>query len=146
MTATRVIGYQNAIPWHVPADLKLFRQLTIGKPIIMGRKTFESIGRPLPKRHNLVVSRSLAPQAGITVLPSLEAALKRAAELAEHSCIIGGAAIYQAAMPIADELAVSWIPGEYPGDRYFPAIDPAIWRSVERQPYPGFLFERFARR
>lgn len=146
MTQARVIGYQNAIPWHVPEDLQHFKRVTLGNPIIMGRKTFESIGKPLPKRHNIVISRSLVAPSGVTVVPSLKAALDYAASLAEHSFIIGGAAVYAAALPLADDLYISCIPGDYPGDRYFPAISPNVWELAEVVRYETFTFKRFIRK
>lgn len=146
MTKDRVIGYQNSIPWHLPEDLKHFKTVTLGKPIIMGRKTYESIGRPLPKRHNIVVSQTLSPGEGITVVSSLTEALKYARTLSEHSFVIGGAALYQATMTAADNLYISCIPGHYTGDRHFPEIDPTIWELSEEVPFETFIFKRFERK
>jgi dihydrofolate reductase len=146
MTKERVIGYQNSIPWHLPEDLKHFKHVTLGKPIIMGRKTYESIGRPLPKRHNIVVSQTLSPREGITVVASLTEALDHANTLSEHSFIIGGAALYKAAMEVADNLYISCVPGPYTGDRHFPEIDPAIWKLAEEVPFKTFVFKRFERK
>lgn len=146
MTKDRVIGYQNSIPWHLPEDLKHFKTVTLGKPIIMGRKTYESIGRPLPKRHNIVISQTLSSEEGITVFSSLTEALEHAKKLSEHSFVIGGAALYEVAMTAADNLYISCIPGHYPGDRHFPEINPAIWELTEEVPFETFIFKRFERK
>ena len=131
MTEERLIGRGGALPWHLPAELRLFRQLTLGHPLIMGRHTFEAIGRPLPGRRNLVVSRTLAPAAGIEVCRRFEEALARAEE-AERVFLIGGRGIFAAALPVADTLRISWVRGRYEGDVYFPEYDPGEWEMVEQ--------------
>lgn len=154
-----VVGKNNALPWHLPADLKYFKRKTLGKPIVMGRKTFESIGRPLPGRTNIVVSRnkSYAPE-GVEVVDSLESSLLLAADIAatdgqEDLMVIGGAAIYAAALPLAECLYITEVHGEVAGDAYFPEVDWREWREVSRQrnpaPEPGgydFSFVVFHRR
>ncbi|MEO6013009.1 MAG: dihydrofolate reductase [Devosia sp.] len=130
-----VIGSGNAIPWRIPGDFAHFKRMTLGKPLIMGRKTFESIGRPLPGRTNIVVSRQegYQPQ-GVIVVSSLEMALERAqsiaaAERANEVMIGGGAEIYRQAMPLADRMYLSVIAAEPEGDAFFPQIDFEQWKS-----------------
>jgi dihydrofolate reductase len=133
-----VVGKNNALPWHLPEDLKYFKRMTLGKPIVMGRKTFESIGRPLPGRTNIVVSRnqSYAPE-GVQVVDSLKSSLTMAAEIAESGCqkdlmVIGGAAIYAAALPLAQCLYITEVHGEVEGDAFFPEVDWSLWHEVSR--------------
>ena len=130
----RVIGRDNQLPWHLPADLKHFKALTLGKPIIMGRKTWDSLGRPLPGRLNLVVSR----QPGLTlegaeVFATLEAAIERAdvwarEEDAEELMLIGGAQLYELGLEQADRLYLTRVGLEPEGDAFFPQIDESVWR------------------
>ena len=131
----RVIGAGNALPWRLPEDLKRFKSLTLGHPIIMGRKTWDSLGRPLPGRTNIVISRSAdfaAP--GIRVAGSLEASVALAASAgAAEAFVIGGADIYAQALPIADRLQLTEIDRDFAGDAYFPAVDPTQWRETLRE-------------
>ena len=135
-----VIGQDNDMPWRLPSDLKHFKAVTLGKPVVMGRKTFQSIGRPLPGRPNIVVSRNPDYCAeGIEVVPSLEAALERARALAaEAGCgevmVIGGGNLYAQAMKIADRLYITEVHAQPEGDTRFPDIDKAIWRESARIP------------
>ncbi|RUL55616.1 type 3 dihydrofolate reductase [Lysinibacillus antri] len=116
----RVIGYENKMPWHLPGELKYFKEQTMGKPMIMGRKTFDSIGRPLPGRRNIIITRNENYQAeGIEVVSSLEEALQLAGDV-EEIMIIGGEQIFKMALPIADRLYITHIENEFPGDTYFP--------------------------
>ena len=127
------IGLDGRLPWHLPEDLKRFKALTMGKPIVMGRRTFESIGRALPGRRNIVVSRQ--PQFrvdGCTVVPSLEAALAAAGE-AEETCVIGGAEIYRLALPLADTLHLTRVHATLDADAFFPAMDMAEWEELARE-------------
>ena len=127
----RVIGYENAMPWHLPGDLQYFKQVTMGKPIIMGRKTFESIGRPLPGRSNIVITRNENYAAeGIETVSSLDAALALV-EGVEEVMIIGGEQIFTQSLPIADRLYITLIDYEFTGDTYFPAYDE--WKLVSSQ-------------
>lgn len=127
----RVIGYENAMPWHLPGDLQYFKQVTMGKPVIMGRKTFESIGRPLPGRRNIIITRNEAYNAeGIEVVTSVEAALKLV-EGVEEIMIIGGEQIFTQALPIANRLYITLINHEFTGDTYFPAYEG--WHQVSAQ-------------
>jgi dihydrofolate reductase len=133
-----VIGRDNGLPWRLKSDLAHFRAVTMGKPVVMGRKTFLSIGRPLPGRTTIVVSRDRAFAApGVVVAPSLEAglsvargdALRRGAD-----CIfvVGGAELYAQAMPLAERLHITYVHRAVDGDTYFPAIDRGIWHETAR--------------
>ncbi len=129
-----VIGLDNRMPWHLPEDLAYFKRVTLGKPVVMGRKTFESIGRPLPGRLNIVVTRNPDWQAvGVQVAHSLDAALALAAAAApEEIMLIGGAELYRQALPQADVLYLTEIDAEFAGDAFFPGFDPADWR-IDRE-------------
>jgi dihydrofolate reductase len=122
----RVIGHGGRIPWHIKADLEHFKNLTTGHAVIMGRKTFESIGRPLPKRTNIVVTRNADfSHEGIVVAYSLEDALEKAKEYSENKreiFIIGGAELYAQALPHADKLYLTLVEGSFEGDAFFPDI------------------------
>ena len=127
-----VIGRDGALAWKISDDLRRFREITLGKPVIMGRKTFESIGRPLPERINIVVTRRPGPIDGVLVAPSIEEALRLGFEAAAHLaadevCIIGGAEIYALAMPVASRIYLTEVEAEVEGDTVFPAIDPLQW-------------------
>ncbi|MBG9453262.1 dihydrofolate reductase [Lysinibacillus sphaericus] len=118
-----VIGYENGMPWHLPGDLKYFKDKTMGKPMIMGRKTFESIGRPLPGRRNIVITRDASYHAdGIEVVTSLEGALALAGDVQEIM-IIGGEQIFRLSMDIADRLYITKINHSFNGDTYFPKYE-----------------------
>lgn len=126
-----VIGGNNKLLWHLPADLKRFKQLTLGHPVIMGRKTFESIGKPLPGRENVVITRNPDFKAeGITVLSSLDEVLKKFS--GQDVFIIGGAEIYAQSMSLADKIFLTRIYQLFEGDSFFPAIDERIWK-VKRE-------------
>lgn len=136
MAANRVIGYGNKMPWHLPADLRHFKQLTMAKPVIMGRKTFESIGnKPLPMRVNIVVSRDPNYQPnGVVIARDLNQALKIAeGHAAEEIMIMGGASIYEQALPIADRLYLTFIQLNVPGDAYFPDLSKHRWREISSE-------------
>lgn len=154
MAHGRVIGANNQMPWHMPADLRHFKQMTLGKPVIMGRRTFESIGRPLPGRRNLVISRQQGwSSEGVECCASLEAALALT-----HHCdevmIIGGGQLYREALPHADRLYLTHIDLAVEGDTWFPDYntDGYCWRQVtyeshaadDNNPYP-YCFELLAR-
>lgn len=131
----RVIGYQNQLPWHLPADLRHFKELTLGKPIIMGRKTFESIGKPLPGRKNIVVTRDQGYQAdGCVVAHSLPEALAQAGAASEVM-IIGGTELFAQALPLAHCLYLTFIRADFTGDVFFPLWDAAEWEETERQDF-----------
>ena len=132
----RVIGRAGTMPWRVPSDLKTFRRLTMGRPIIMGRKTYQSIGRALDGRTNIVVTRDAAFRAeNVVTSKSLSTALERAAgapNVDDHVMIIGGGEIYRAALPIADIIYMTEIAAEPEGDTWFPELDTAEWAETER--------------
>ena len=131
MAENRVIGIENRLPWRLPADLRWFRQQTLGKPVVMGRRTFESIGRALPGRDNLVISRDPTYAAvGCRMAHSIDAALTRVAT-APEVMIIGGASLYQQLLPRAHRLYLTTVHTEIEGDAWFPAIDPAQWQTRE---------------
>ena len=137
LAENRVIGRDNQLPWRIPADLKHFKALTMGKPIIMGRKTWESIGRPLPGRDNIIVTRDTNYQAeGCKVVHSVAQALQAAAG-ADEAMIIGGANLYQQTLDEADRLYLTQIRAEVEGDACFPDIDAQAWYEVERESYPA---------
>jgi dihydrofolate reductase len=136
MDRGRVIGAEGKLPWHIPEDLQRFKALTTGHTIIMGRKTFESIGRPLPKRTNIVVTRDSQWQAeGVAVAPSIEAALQKA--LGDEAFIIGGGEIYEQTVDQADRLYLTLVDGAYEGDAFFPDFDAAAFTEVSREQYDG---------
>ncbi len=146
MTEDQVIGYQNRLPWDLPQDLQYFRQMTLGKPIIMGHKTFASMGyKPLPKRQNILLSRDPKVQySHVQVVRSLDEALS-IAEPSEEIMVIGGEQIYALSLPRASRLYLSFIEGHYPGDTFFPKIDWKDWKLVSEQPMDGFkatIFDR----
>jgi dihydrofolate reductase len=160
MAANRAIGKDNRMPWHLPADLKHFKQTTMGCPVIMGRKTFESIlatlGKPLPGRANIVITRNRQfDHAGIVRVASPEAALEAALEATEQPVpageplsptlsrespgevfVIGGAEIYRAMLPLARRIVVTEIRHHFDGDAFFPGLDPHLWRETARRPQP----------
>lgn len=131
-----LIGRGNALPWHLPADLRHFKATTMGKPIIMGRKTFESIGKALPGRLNIVVTRQPGyTAAGCVVAGSLAQALQAAAGH-DEAFVIGGAALYREAIRQADRLYLTFIEAEFAGDTYFPAFEMAEWQEIDRRTQP----------
>jgi dihydrofolate reductase len=128
-----VIGRDNALPWHLPEDLKRFKRLTLGKPMVMGRKTFESIGKPLPGRLNIVVTRDANyRREGVVVAHDLEAALDAAGE-APEVMVIGGAELFRLCLPRATRLHLTRVHAHIPGDVYWPGIDTGQWRLTERE-------------
>lgn len=135
MTRERVIGRRGGLPWRIPGDLKHFKSLTLGKPILMGRKTHESIGKPLPGRSNIVITRDRGyGKEGIEVVHGLDGALGLAEEGgADEAMIIGGAEIYRLALPVAERLYVTEVHAEVAGDTYFPDTPADAWREVSRQ-------------
>lgn len=155
MAHDRVIGMNNQMPWHLPADLAHFKRVTLGKPVLMGRKTFESIGRPLPGRRNLVISRNPGYSAdGVEMVDSVEVALARLqAEGVEELMVIGGGYLYEQLLPRADRLYLTRIDLAVAGDTRFPTFPEAEWVRLEseshepddRNPHP-YLFETWQRR
>ncbi|RDH81674.1 MAG: type 3 dihydrofolate reductase [endosymbiont of Galathealinum brachiosum] len=125
----RLIGADNGMPWHLPADFKHFKEITMGKPVIMGRKTFESIGRPLPGRQNIVISRNGFSADGITSVNSIDAALQLVSDI-EEVMIIGGANIYQQMIEKSDRLYLTHVDAECEGDAWFPEFDVLEWNII----------------
>jgi len=134
------IGDAGKIPWHISDDLKRFKRLTLGHPIIMGRKTFESIGKPLPGRRNIILSRHPGPDH----FSSLEVALKSCGD--ETVFIIGGAEIYRLALPLADTLLLTHVHRQVAGDTRFPDYDHSQWREISREDTPEYSFVEYQRR
>jgi dihydrofolate reductase len=136
MASNRVIGLNNQMPWHLSADLKKFKKITMGAPILMGRKTHESIGRALPGRTNIIISRNPAYQplteTGCLVFNDIEKALESCRESSEVF-VIGGSDFYKSMLPIADTLYLTQIHQEFPGDTFFPELNIDQWREVERE-------------
>jgi dihydrofolate reductase len=142
MTNNRVIGRDNRLPWHLPDEMQHFMRTTLGKPVVMGRKQFESMGKPLSKRSNIVLSRNpeFAPD-GVAVVRTFDDALSYAAAVNrdpdnDEIMVIGGAEIYALALPRADRLYCTLIDAELDGDTFFPEFDMAQWREVSRSDHP----------
>jgi len=139
-----VIGRDNALPWHLPDDLKHFKQVTLGKPVVMGRKTFESIGKPLPGRQNIVVTRDANYQRpGITVVRSPEAALTAASD-APEIMVIGGAALFRDLLPRATRVHLTRVHSSVDGDVRWPGLEPREWRRVACEAHPADERHAFA--
>jgi dihydrofolate reductase len=137
MAQNGVIGRDNALPWRLPEDLKRFKEFTLGKPILMGRKTFEAIGRPLPGRANLVLTRDHDWRApGVIPVHSVEEALLQT-RTCDELVAIGGAEIYRLLLPLARRIYLTHVHADIPGDSYFPAFDPAQWDDVELHTQPA---------
>ena len=136
MARNRVIGRDNRLPWRLPEDLAYFKRVTLGHPVIMGRRTWESIGRPLPGRLNIVVSRNPGYRApGAVVVPSLDEAWRAAGD-ADEACVIGGTSLFEEALPVADRIHLTEVDAEVEGDTCFPDFDRSQWleREVARHP------------
>ncbi|HEY8191130.1 MAG TPA: dihydrofolate reductase [Alphaproteobacteria bacterium] len=152
MSENRAIGREGALPWHIPEDLKYFKRMTLGKPVIMGRKTFESIGsKPLPKRLNIVISRSRLLADGIGWAATVEDAIKLAKKEAQATgqneiMIVGGAQIYREAMPLTDRLYLTVIHRTVEGDAYFPDFDQSEWRETARDNHTEYSFVTMERK
>jgi dihydrofolate reductase len=130
--AQRGIGVDNKLPWHLPEDLAHFKRVTLGQPIIMGRKTFDSIGRALPGRRNIVITRNAGwRHEGVDAVTSLQAALDLIQDA--PASVIGGAQIFNAAMDIADRMIVTEIDHSFDCDTFFPPIDPSVWVETARE-------------
>ena len=131
-----VIGQQNALPWRLSGDLKRFKALTMGKPIIMGRKTYDSIGRPLPGRTNIVITRQSDLQLpGCVVVTSLDQAINSVQ--ADEYMVIGGAEIYRQALPLAQRVYLTQVHAKVDGDAFFPELSSTQWREVSREDQPA---------
>jgi dihydrofolate reductase len=141
--SNRVIGRNNKLPWYLPNDLKYFKQVTFGKPVIMGRKTWDSLGKPLPGRTNIVITRQSDFQAeGAKVVATLEEAVTMAENVAfiegqDEAVVMGGAEIYALALPKADRLYLTEVHAEVDGDTWFPEYDTAEWKEIGREDFPA---------
>ena len=141
------IGRDNTLPWHLPADLKRFKALTLGKPLLMGRRTAESLGRALPGRRNLVLTRSgRVPFDGMQAVASLDEALQLASEdPAAELCVIGGGEVFAMTLPIAARMHLTWVDTVVAGaDAFFPRFDPGAWEEVAREAHAADAKHAFA--
>ena len=140
------IGKGNALPWHLSDDLKRFKALTLGKPVLMGRKTAESLGRALPKRRNLVLTRSgRLPFEGMQAVASIEDALAVAARDGDELCVIGGGEVYALALPLATHMRLTLVDTVVEGaDAFFPRFDAGTWREISREPHAADAAHAFA--
>lgn len=137
MDKKHVMGYQNKLPWHLPADLQHFKNLTLGKPIVMGRKTFESIGKPLPGRQNIILTHNHNFQApGCTLVSSLESALAEASSTQEIM-IIGGGELFRSTLPLSNRMYLTIIDHEFKGDTYFPEWNNEEWVTTSSEQHPA---------
>ncbi|AKQ44898.1 hypothetical protein TH63_03505 [Rufibacter radiotolerans] len=156
ISENRVIGKDNQLIWHLPEDLKHFKKLTMGHPMIMGRKTFEAIGKPLPGRTTVIVTRQpeyQAPEGGL-VATSLEEALQQSLALDEQVLVIGGGEIYQQALPLAEVVYLTLVHESFDGDVFFPELDTEVWEVTDQEehladekhayPFTFFTFRRKA--
>ena len=135
----RVIGNGPDIPWRIPGEQAEFKRLTMGHILVMGRTTYESIGRPLPGRTTIVLTRDPSWSAdGVLVAHSFVDALRQAALLPGEVIVVGGAQVYAEALPLAAEQIISEVPLSPEGDSFYPEIDPAVWEEVEREPFDGY--------
>ncbi|WP_343662964.1 dihydrofolate reductase [Chryseobacterium mucoviscidosis] len=147
------IGFENQLLWHLPKDLKHFKEITSGHPVIMGRKTYESIGKPLPNRTNIVVSRKTDWfEEGILIVGSIKEAVKFAKKIDEDVFIIGGGKIYEQTMDVVDKLEVTLVKADLEADTFFPKIDPKIWKKTDEichekdeKNHYDFCFQTFER-
>jgi dihydrofolate reductase len=143
----KVIGNKNQLPWRVPEDLKFFKAQTTGHAIVMGKKTYDSTGKPLPNRRNIVVSRTAASIDGAEVCGSIDEAIARARETDPEPFVIGGSEIYRLAMPLATRILITEIDQTPEGDAFFPDIDHAEWKETARRAgeTPGVTFVTYER-
>ena len=149
MTKDRVIGVDNHLPWNIPEDRKLFKNIVYNHPVIMGRKTYFSIPdkfRPLPNRINIVVTSGDYSEEGVFFVHSFEEALEKARSYNKEIFIIGGSGIYEHFLPSADYLYISHIKKEYSGDAFFPEVDWSEWEVVEEKDFDEFVFRKYERK
>lgn len=146
MSAEMLIGSDGKLPWNLPDDLKIFRELTLGNSVIMGRRTYESIGHPLENRNNIVISSRLPDAENIEVFSSFKKGLKRAEALGRDVFCIGGREIYQAALPVASQLHISWVQGNFSGDIFFPDFNGETWQELEKTVYKDFIHISYQRK
>lgn len=146
MTDERVIGKDNDLPWHISEDLKHFKKQTLDQTVIMGHNTYLSLGKPLPRRNNIVISPSLEDQTDLQVFSDLDSALEFAQELGKKIFIIGGAYTYKNAIDQADYLYISHVKKRYDGNVYFPIFDVEFWTKKEEYDFDEFTFVIYKRK
>jgi dihydrofolate reductase len=148
MTKDMVIGQNGEVPWHIADDMKLFKSLTEGNTVIMGKTTWLSIPeqfRPLPGRANIVVSTTLEQQPDAKVCKSVDDAVKEAKKSTKEIYCIGGAKLYAAMLPLADTMYISWVKEAYDGDTYFPNMDFKEWKEERSREFPDFVLKKYSR-
>lgn len=145
MGKNRVIGRNNQLPWNLPDDLKNFKNFTSGNTIVMGHKTYLSIGKPLPNRNNVVISSLLPLTPGLDICPSFEEGIQKALSYGKEVFISGGASIYAQALPIADKMYLSFVKKHYDGDVFFPEFNMDDWKIVKKTDFPEFELVEFVR-
>jgi dihydrofolate reductase len=148
MTKDRVIGNEGELPWKILDDMRLFKSITSGAVVIMGKNTWLSIPeqfRPLPDRTNIIVSSTLEKQEGATVCKSVKEALEVAQKSGLEIFCIGGSKLYAEMLPIANIIHISWIKQDYDGDTYFPNIDVSGWNVIETREFPDFIYRKYER-
>lgn len=147
-----VIGRDGALPWQLPEDMRFFRETTMGHVLVMGRRTYDSIGRPLPGRTTIVVTRQSGwpgdgdLPAGLVVAGSVSDALTKGAEIDGETFVQGGAGVYAEALSLADTMMLTWVYADYDGDTFFPAVDWSQWDEVDRTPFSGGARSTYRRR
>ena len=146
MTRTGIIGKDGGLPWRLPEDMRHFRRTTMGSAVVMGRKTFESIGKALKGRETIVVSRTLSERDDVVVCRTMENALATGKHRGGEVFVAGGSDVYRQALPVADRILVSHVHGEFEGDATFPEVDPEIWHVVSREQYADFEVVDYQRR
>ncbi len=149
MTKNQVIGKNNQLPWHIPEDLKNFKRLTQNNVVVMGRKTYDSIPakfRPLPNRHNIVISRSMQPEESIDVCSSIQDAISKAKTYNKEIFVIGGSTIYKQFLEIADKMYISYINKNYEGDTYFPEFNQEEWETTNKEEFEHFTLTTLERK
>ena len=152
MASNRVIGQKGDIPWKIPGEQKMFKEITMGHTVIMGRKTYESLGRPLPGRTNIVITRQIDyPAPGCIIAHDLNGALAACSAEENEAFICGGGQLYHLALPMADKIYLTVLPGEIAGDTYFPEIPEAEFERTRSEliedvePYSFYIYERIQR-
>jgi len=146
MDKNRVIGKDNKLPWHISDDLKNFKRLTTGNTIIMGRKTYESIGKPLPNRNNIVISSTMPATPGTTVCKTIPEAMEIGKNYGKEIFIIGGGQIFEQTMLLADKMYISYVKKEYAGDAYFPEFNENEWNVEQKQDFAEFELIAYVRK
>lgn len=146
MTKNRVIGKDGKLPWDIPEELNMFRSLTKDSTVMMGRRTYDSIGHPLPKRNNIIVSRSVSAIEGVDVYNNIKDAVTKAKSYGKVIFIIGGSTIYKETIPIADKMFLSYIKKDYDGDTYFPEFNEDDWAIEKKEDHEEFEFVIYKRK